>query len=58
MKGCLAFHRDATAEFAKFVEAHDIKPVIAQEFEFDQTVQAFEVLQKQNAVGKIGIRIA
>ena len=58
MKGCLAFNRDSTAEFAQFVDAHGIKPVIAKTFEFDQAVEGFEALQQQNAVGKIVIKIS
>lgn len=54
----MSFSRDAVAELAQFVEANNIKPVIAQEFEFEQVVEAFAALQKQNAVGKIGIKIS
>ncbi|KAF2636536.1 NAD-P-binding protein [Massarina eburnea CBS 473.64] len=57
VKGCVAFSRDMTAEFVSFVEEHGIKPVIAKTFEFDQAIEAFDALQKQNAVGKIIIRI-
>jgi NADPH:quinone reductase-like Zn-dependent oxidoreductase len=42
----------------QFVEANNIKPVIAQEFAFDDVVQAFEALQQQKAVGKIVVKIA
>ncbi|KAJ4293459.1 hypothetical protein N0V90_008742 [Kalmusia sp. IMI 367209] len=52
IKGCCAFTRDATAELARFVEEHNIKPVIAKEFDFEDTLEAFEAIQKQNAVGK------
>jgi D-arabinose 1-dehydrogenase-like Zn-dependent alcohol dehydrogenase len=58
VRGTVGFSRDAVAEFARFAEANNIKPVIAQEFTFEQTVQAFEALQKQNAVGKIVVNIA
>ena len=58
VKGCLAFNRDATAEFARFAEQHNIKPVIAKEFDFDDAVKAFEALQDQSEVGKIVIKIA
>ncbi|CAO2651228.1 Nn.00g095250.m01.CDS01 [Neocucurbitaria sp. VM-36] len=58
VKGCTAFSRDLVAELAKFVEANDIKPVVAQEFEFERMVEAFEALQKQSAVGKIAVRIS
>lgn len=57
VKGCCAYNRDTSAEFIKFVEANKIKPVIAQTFDFDQTVEAFEILQKQNAVGKLIVKI-
>ncbi|KAJ4362900.1 hypothetical protein N0V83_010017 [Neocucurbitaria cava] len=58
VKGCVAFSRDATAEFAKFVEEHRIKPVIAKEFDFDGAVDAFNALERQDAVGKIVVRIS
>jgi len=40
------------------VEANKIKPAIAQEFAFDDVVQAFEALQQQKGVGKIVVKIA
>ena len=57
MKGCCAFPRESTAEFCAFVEANNIKPVIAQTFKFEETVEAFETLRKQSAVGKIVVEI-
>ncbi len=58
VKGCVAFSRDATAEFAWFLEQCNIKPVIAKNFEFDDAITAFEALQNQTEVGKIVIRIS
>jgi NADPH:quinone reductase-like Zn-dependent oxidoreductase len=58
VKGCCAFSRDSLAELAEFVEAHNIKPVVAHEFDFEQTVEAFEAMTKQSAVGKIAVRIS
>ncbi|KAF1998578.1 alcohol dehydrogenase zinc-binding domain-containing protein [Amniculicola lignicola CBS 123094] len=58
IKGCVAFSRDLTAEFARFVEEHGIKPVIAREYDFDNAVEAFEALEKQNSMGKIVIKIS
>lgn len=43
VKGCVAFSRDALADFARFVEEHGIKPVIARTFEFAQAVDAYDV---------------
>ncbi|KAF1851759.1 NAD-P-binding protein [Cucurbitaria berberidis CBS 394.84] len=57
VKGCVAFSRDLVAELASFVEANSIKPVIAHEFGFEHLVEAFEALQKQQAVGKIAVKI-
>lgn len=57
MKGCTAFSRDTSEEYVRFSEANNIKPVIAEIFEFGQVVEAFEVLQKQNSVGKIVVKI-
>lgn len=58
MKGCTAFSRDNTEEFVRFAEANEIKPVIAKTFEFDEMVEAFEALQKQNAVGKLVVKVS
>jgi D-arabinose 1-dehydrogenase-like Zn-dependent alcohol dehydrogenase len=58
VKGCVAFSRDATVEFAKFAEQHGIRPVIAKEFQFKDAIAAFEALQNQNEVGKIVIKIS
>ncbi|KAH6629302.1 hypothetical protein C7974DRAFT_184426 [Boeremia exigua] len=58
VKGCCAFSRDATAEFARFAEQHGIKPVIAKTFEFGDAIAAFEALQNQSEVGKIVIKIS
>lgn len=53
----MSFSRDHSGEFVKFIEANGIKPVVATIFSFDQTIAAFEALQKQNAVGKLVIKI-
>lgn len=58
MKGCIAFSRDATAEFARFAEQHAIKPVIAKEFAFEDAIQAFKALEDQTEVGKIVVKIS
>ncbi|KAF2740968.1 putative alcohol dehydrogenase [Polyplosphaeria fusca] len=57
VKGIMGFSRDASAEWIRFSEANGIKPVVAQVFEFDQAIEAFETLQKQNAVGKLVVKI-
>ncbi|KAI4632372.1 uncharacterized protein J4E87_001844 [Alternaria ethzedia] len=57
VKGCCAFPRNAVVELAQFVEAHGIKPVVAHEYAFDQTGEAFEMMAKQSAVGKIAVKI-
>jgi D-arabinose 1-dehydrogenase-like Zn-dependent alcohol dehydrogenase len=58
VKGCCAFTRQTSEELARFMEEHDIKPVIAKEYGFEDAVEAFEGLQKQDAVGKIVIKIS
>ncbi|KAF1922772.1 putative alcohol dehydrogenase [Didymella exigua CBS 183.55] len=58
VKGCVAFSRDATAEFARFAEQHGVRPVVAKEFRFNDAVEAFEALQNQTEVGKIVINIS
>lgn len=57
VKGCVAFSRDATAEFAKFAEQNDIRPIVAKGFDFDDAVGVFKALQNQTEVGKIVIKI-
>lgn len=54
----MAFSRDMTAEFVKFIGEHEIQPVIAKVYTFDEVMQAMEALQKGKAVGKTVIRIA
>jgi NADPH:quinone reductase-like Zn-dependent oxidoreductase len=35
-----------------------IQPLVAQTFGFEETREAFEMLQRQNAVGKLVVRIS
>jgi NADPH:quinone reductase-like Zn-dependent oxidoreductase len=54
----VAFSRDSTAEFARFVEQHALKPVIAKEFAFQDAIEAFQALKDQTEVGKIVVKIS
>jgi NADPH:quinone reductase-like Zn-dependent oxidoreductase len=58
VRGQTGFSRTAVSELAAFAAAHNIKPVIAAEYTFEETITAFEALQKQNAVGKIVVKIS
>ncbi|KAF2998658.1 isoleucine-tRNA ligase [Curvularia kusanoi] len=58
VKGVVMFSRDHTAEFARFVEKHQIKPIIAKEFEFQNARDALQALKDQTEVGKIVIKIS
>ncbi|KAF2259083.1 NAD(P)-binding protein [Lojkania enalia] len=58
VKGCMGFSRDMSAEYVRFVEANGIKPVIAKIFGFENIIEGFEALQKQNAVGKLVVNIS
>lgn len=58
VKGCLASSRDAMVEIARFAEEHDIKPVVARDFRFDDVVKAFEAPRSQTGVGKIMIKVS
>ncbi|KAF2017203.1 hypothetical protein BU24DRAFT_407262 [Aaosphaeria arxii CBS 175.79] len=58
VKGCVSFSRDISAEFVKFSEVNNFKPVVSKIFSFDQVVESFEALQKQNSVGKLVVRIS
>ncbi|KAF2872943.1 hypothetical protein BDV95DRAFT_490055 [Massariosphaeria phaeospora] len=57
VKGRTAFSARDSTELCRFVEAHGIKPVVAETFGFEEAVRAFEVLEGQKAVGKIVVRI-
>ncbi|KAL0256280.1 hypothetical protein SLS55_008673 [Diplodia seriata] len=43
--------------FVRFVEEHQIRPVVAVEYEFEQAAEAFARLEKQSEIGKIVIRV-
>ncbi|KAL1652076.1 hypothetical protein SLS58_000200 [Diplodia intermedia] len=43
--------------FVRFVEEHQIRPVVAVEFAFEQAAEAFTRLEKQSEIGKIVIRV-
>jgi NADPH:quinone reductase-like Zn-dependent oxidoreductase len=58
VKGCVAFSRDATADFARFIEQYNVKPAIAKVFEYQDATAAFEAMQKQTEVGKIVIKVS
>lgn len=38
VRGCVAFSCDSVAEFAQFMEANGIKPVVAEVFDFKHTI--------------------
>lgn len=57
VRGVMAWNRPMTVEYMQFVEAHGIKPVIAKTFEFKDTIEAMETLEKGTEVGKIIIKI-
>jgi D-arabinose 1-dehydrogenase-like Zn-dependent alcohol dehydrogenase len=57
VRGLVAFSKDASAEFVRFSEANGFNPVVSQIFEFDQAIQAFEAMEKQNSVGKLIVKI-
>ena len=58
MKGCVAFSRDSTAEFARFAEQHVLKPVIAKEFAFQDAIEELKELKEKTEVGEIVVRIS
>jgi D-arabinose 1-dehydrogenase-like Zn-dependent alcohol dehydrogenase len=53
----MSWNRDMSEEFVKFVEAHGIKPLVAKTFGFEEAVEAFELLENGDAVGKVVIKI-
>jgi NADPH:quinone reductase-like Zn-dependent oxidoreductase len=42
----------------RFIEEHSITPVVAREFTFDETLQAFAHMSEQRHFGKLGINVA
>ncbi|KAL2827159.1 hypothetical protein BDW59DRAFT_160445 [Aspergillus cavernicola] len=44
-------------ELGMFIQCHDIHPIIAKVFTFDQAVNAFAELEKHSEVGKIIIKV-
>ncbi|EKG13198.1 Alcohol dehydrogenase superfamily zinc-containing [Macrophomina phaseolina MS6] len=43
--------------FVEFVEKHQIHPVVAKVYEFEQAEEAFARLEKQTEIGKIVIKV-
>jgi D-arabinose 1-dehydrogenase-like Zn-dependent alcohol dehydrogenase len=57
VKGLLGCSLAMLENTVKFVEEHDIHPVIAHVFEWEDAVKAYEKLRSQNSVGKIVIKV-
>ncbi|KAK8193827.1 alcohol dehydrogenase superfamily, zinc-containing protein [Phyllosticta capitalensis] len=49
--------KEMKSRFVEFIEEHDIRPVIASTFLFDEAPQALARLEKQREIGKIVIKI-
>lgn len=57
MKGLLAASVAMIERTVRLVEEHDIHPVIARVFEWEDAPQAFEALNSQKYAGKIVVRV-
>lgn len=57
VRGKVGVSRDMVVDFVKLVEEHNVHPVIAKTFEFNEAPEAFECLRNQKDVGKIVIKI-
>ena len=56
VRGQLGASKAMSEELVRRVEAAKIHPVIAKAFEWDEAKDAFELMMKQSAVGKIVIK--
>ncbi|KAF2092587.1 putative zinc-type alcohol dehydrogenase-like protein [Rhizodiscina lignyota] len=57
VRGVFNWSKPMIEAMAEFVEKHKIHPVVAEAFEWEDAKAAFEMLNKQSAVGKIVIKI-
>jgi NADPH:quinone reductase-like Zn-dependent oxidoreductase len=57
VRGSLGMSRAMVEECVEMMEAHDLHPVVAEVFEWQDAPKAFEALLKQSAVGKIVIKV-
>jgi NADPH:quinone reductase-like Zn-dependent oxidoreductase len=57
VRGHLGESADVLKRLAKFVQAHEIRPVVGKIFAFEDSLKAFQLLQEQKAVGKIVITL-
>lgn len=58
MKGDVAFNKIVVDEMVKFVSEYGIKSTVARTFEFDEALEAFQMLQKGGAVGNVVIKVS
>ena len=56
VRGQLGSSKTMSDELIRRVEAAKVHPVIAKAFEWDEAKEAFELLMKQSAVGKIVVK--
>ena len=56
-RGVFIGSRDMTVRLNNVIERHAIKPVVERVFEFDQAVEALELMESGKHFGKIVIRV-
>jgi D-arabinose 1-dehydrogenase-like Zn-dependent alcohol dehydrogenase len=57
VKGIVVFSRTMLSKAAALAEEHDLHPYVCKVYDWEDAPEAFEQLRKQNAVGKIVIRV-
>ncbi|KAH9224909.1 putative zinc-type alcohol dehydrogenase-like protein [Leptodontidium sp. 2 PMI_412] len=57
LKGIAVFSRAMLARIVDLTEEHDLHPYLGKVFEWEEAPEAFELLRKQDTVGKIVIRV-
>ncbi|KAH7336029.1 putative alcohol dehydrogenase [Rhexocercosporidium sp. MPI-PUGE-AT-0058] len=57
LKGIAVFSRTMLSRVVELTEEHDLHPCLGKVFEWDEAPEAFELMRKQNTVGKIVIKV-
>ncbi|KAL2069267.1 hypothetical protein VTL71DRAFT_15605 [Oculimacula yallundae] len=57
LKGIVVFSKAMLSRMVALTEEHDLHPHLAKVFDWEDAPKAFELMRKQNSVGKIVIRV-
>lgn len=56
-RGVLGVSKEMADELVRQIDEHDIRPVIAKVYEFEDALDAFEALSSLTAIGKIVVKV-